>query len=87
MARIQELLAERGRLALSELFEPGLHKSRLVGIFLAALELVRHQRVRAEQTELFGEVWIVPGLDATKPLDISTVDNYEAGGAKQAGGS
>jgi segregation and condensation protein A len=79
MARIQVLLAERGRLALSELFEPGQHKSRLVGIFLAALELVRHQRARAEQSEIFGEVWLIPGAEAAKPLDFSAVDNYEGG--------
>jgi segregation and condensation protein A len=76
MARILALLEERGRLALSELFDMRLHKSRLVGIFLAVLELVRHHCVQAEQNELFGEIWIRPGAETTA-LDISKVDNYE----------
>ena len=42
MRRIHDRLRERGRLAFSELFVPGMHKSALVGIFLATLELVRH---------------------------------------------
>ena len=37
-----------------------MHKSTLVGIFLAVLELVRHHHVRVEQNALFGEIWILP---------------------------
>jgi segregation and condensation protein A len=76
MSRILALLSARGRLSLSELFDVRLHKSALVGMFLAVLELVRHHRVRAEQNELFGEIWILPGTEAA-PLDSSQVDNYE----------
>ena len=61
MSRILARLNERGRLALSELFDVRLHKSVLIGMFLAVLELVRHHRVRAEQNDLFGEIWILPG--------------------------
>jgi segregation and condensation protein A len=78
MSRIHDRLRERGPLAFSELFRPGMHKSALVGIFLAILELVRHYQVRAEQNELFGELWILPG-ESNQPLDISAVDNYEHG--------
>ena len=49
MARIKDQLSEKGRLAFRELFEPGMSKSALVGIFLAILELVRHEHARAEQ--------------------------------------
>jgi segregation and condensation protein A len=77
MARIQELLVQKGQLALSELFQGGMHKSRLVGLFLATLELVRHSRVRAEQNSLFGEIWILPAAELSQPLDITAVDNYE----------
>ena len=76
MSRILARLNECGRLALGELFDVRLHKSALVGMFLAVLELVRHHRVRAEQNELFGEIWILPGTEAA-PLDSSQVDNYE----------
>jgi segregation and condensation protein A len=37
-----------------------MHKSSLVGMFLAILELVRHHGARAEQSDLFGEIWILP---------------------------
>lgn len=79
MARIQALLAERGRVALGELFQPGMHKSSLVGIFLAVLELVRHAGVKAEQNALFGEVWIFPGSGEAAPVDPAAVDNYAHG--------
>jgi segregation and condensation protein A len=77
MTRIIARLQERGRLALSELFDVRLHKSSLIGAFLAVLELVRHQRVWAEQNDLFGEIWLLPGPNTAAPLDPSQVDNYE----------
>jgi segregation and condensation protein A len=77
MARIHERLRARGRLTFSELFQAARHKSTLIGIFLAVLELVRHHGVRAEQNELFGEIWILPGPETSQPLDVSGVDNYE----------
>ena len=54
MTRIRERLATGG-VAFSDLFEPGMHKSALIGMFLAVLELVRHHGVRAEQASLHGE--------------------------------
>jgi len=77
MARIHTRLQQRGHLAFSDLFEPGMHKSTLVGIFLAVLELVRHCHVHVDQNELFGEIWILAGTNATEPLDLSNVDNYD----------
>lgn len=82
MARIHARLLEEGQLALSELFEPTMHKSILVGIFLAILELVRHHQIRVEQNELFGEVWLLPSLTCTEPLDLSNVDTYEGCGSQ-----
>jgi segregation and condensation protein A len=60
MGRIREHLGVRGSVALGDLFEPGMHKSTLVGLVLATLELVRHHHVRAEQSALFGEIVIMP---------------------------
>jgi segregation and condensation protein A len=79
MERIHAQVRQRERLALSELFRPELHKSVLVGMFLAVLELVRHHGIRAEQNTLFGEIWVLPGLDRDGPLDLSRVDTYEHG--------
>jgi segregation and condensation protein A len=77
MARIYDRLQQRGQLAFSQLFERHMHKSTLVGIFLAVLELVRHTQVRVEQNELFGEIWLLPRGEIDRPLDLSDVDNYD----------
>ena len=61
MERIQARLSQAERIALGDLFEGGLHKSTLVGMFLAVLELVRHHSVHAEQSQLFGEIFLVTG--------------------------
>jgi len=63
MQRIQQRLGQRGSMTFSELFQPGMHKSTLVGIFLATLELVRHFHVTVEQYTLFGEIWIHAGKE------------------------
>ena len=77
MQRIYERLHANGQLALGELFDSRLHKSAVIGMFLAVLELVRHHRVRAEQNELFGEIWLLPAPDQTDTPDFSHVDTYE----------
>ena len=77
MTRIHARLCERGSLGFSDLFDASMHKSTLVGIFLAVLELVRHCRVHVEQNELFGEIWLLPSGDSAQPLDLSDVDNYD----------
>ncbi len=56
-----------------------MHKSALIGMFLAILELVRHQQVRADQNQLFGEIWILPGPVPPGELDPTSVDSYEHG--------
>jgi segregation and condensation protein A len=61
MKQIHEVLVREGRVSFSQLFQPGMHKSTLVGMFLAVLELVRHYGVRTEQSALFGEIDLLPG--------------------------
>jgi len=77
MQRIHGKLAADRRVAFSDMFQPGMHKSAIVGVFLAVLELVRHHDVRTEQNDLHGEIWIVPGdgFDPTK--EIVATDDYE----------
>ncbi|MBN2024033.1 MAG: segregation/condensation protein A [Pirellulales bacterium] len=77
MARIHARVVRRGHLSFAALFERGMHKSTLVGIFLAVLELVRHNRLRLEQNEIFGEIWLLPCAGGEAPVDPSQVDNYE----------
>jgi len=77
MSRIHALVLDRGHMSFSGLFEPGMHKSTLIGIFLAVLELVNHEHLRVEQNRLFGEIWLLPRTDRAEPLDLSKVDNYD----------
>src|SRR5216684_558679 len=58
MESILERLAREERLALSALFTPPYLRGRLVGLFLAVLELIKDRRVTGEQQELFGEIWL-----------------------------
>ena len=60
MERIEGLVTGRGKVAFSELFEEAMPRSRLVGMFLAILELVRRHRLAARQDGLFDEIWLEP---------------------------
>jgi segregation and condensation protein A len=78
MRRIDERVRRDGRVAFTAFFESAVHKSTLVGMFLAVLELVRHQHARAAQAELFGEIWLEPGEEPL-PAEVSAVVDYEHG--------
>ena len=56
MERILKLLAGESRLALSKIFTPPHTRGRLLGIFLAALELIKDKKIIAEQLDLFGDI-------------------------------
>ena len=58
MERVETLVTEKGRVAFSELFEDDMPRMRLVGIFLAVLELVRRGRLATRQEQLFDEIWL-----------------------------
>lgn len=77
MQRIHRKVASDQRAAFSEMFEAGMHKSAIVGVFLAILELVRHHNVRTEQGEMHGEIWIVPGEGFDPAREITAADDYE----------
>jgi segregation and condensation protein A len=77
MRRIHAKLATEQRAALSELLEPGMHKSALIGVFLAVLELVRHHCVRTQQNELHGEIWIIPDQGFNPQAEFSALDSYD----------
>lgn len=49
-----------GRVAFSTFFESTNLRSRIVGLFLAILELLRNHAFRAEQPVALGEIWISP---------------------------
>lgn len=60
--QVKGRVIQEGRVAFSSLFDDTTLRSKIVGLFLAVLELLRHHGFRAEQLEDFGEIWIMPGL-------------------------
>jgi len=71
--RIRDRVKREGRVPFSGLFETTSRRSRIVGIFLAVLELLRHHGFRAQQPEAFGEIWILPP-SADSTADASAVN-------------
>ena len=74
MNRIHQRLKAEKRIAFRQLFIPGQHKSTLVGIFLASLELVRHEFANVYQDFNFGEIELAY-RQSSKPLDFAALGN------------
>lgn len=76
--RISERVLKEGRCEFSSFFAGEKLRSRIVGIFLATLELIRHHHYRAEQPESFQEIWILPPLESTSgPVRIECSEQDE----------
>lgn len=58
--RVGAIVRRQERVAFSTLFDDANERSRIIGIFLAILELLRHHHFRADQEQDFGEIWIMP---------------------------
>ncbi len=69
MDQIGERVQREGRVAFTTFFDQETLRSKIVGMFLAILELLRHHSFRAEQPIDFGEIWILPPLDDAVPVD------------------
>jgi segregation and condensation protein A len=70
MHSIHERVSAEDRIELHELFEPGLHKSALVGLFLATLEMIRYHGLVAHQEASEGALWLCKGVAFPKSLEI-----------------
>lgn len=68
-----------GKVAYTTLFDNAAQRSRIIGIFLAILELLRHHSFRAEQSECFGEIWILPPEVITDPNTQSMPEPIASG--------
>ena len=79
MLQIHERLTTLGSTTLADMFTSEMQKSAMIGVFLAILELVRSHYVRAEQSELHGELWVLPGSKFGEALDLSNVEQYDPG--------
>jgi segregation and condensation protein A len=60
MDRIRARVQAEERVTFSSFFQGENERSRIVGVFLAILELIRHHGFRAEQPADYGEIWILP---------------------------
>lgn len=60
--RIKARVLTEQRVAFSSFFAGTNSRSRIVGIFLAILELLRHYKFRAEQPQDYHEIWVLPPL-------------------------
>ncbi len=58
-SRVLERVRQEGRVPLTALFEPPHFRARLIGLFLAVLELVKLRAVWLDQPEPFGEIWVL----------------------------
>jgi segregation and condensation protein A len=65
IVRVEGAVAEQGSVAFSTLFDDGMPRTRIVGIFLAVLELIRRGRLRARQDRIFDEIWLEPARPAS----------------------
>ena len=77
--RISKVVIDRGRCAFSDFFEGEKLRSRIVGIFLAILELVRHHAYRVEQQDAYGEIWVSPPLHGVAgPITLGEEESDES---------
>jgi segregation and condensation protein A len=58
MESIMSRVRQEKRIAFSRLFAHPCLRERLVGLFLALLELIKSSKIIAEQPETFGEIWV-----------------------------
>ena len=75
MQRIRTQLAASPRLAFERLFEGDVSRMQLVGLFLALLELIRHEYVQVEQEGLFGNIWVLAGEPIDRDQGLTVVSN------------
>jgi segregation and condensation protein A len=71
MERIVQLLREHTRLAFAALFTPPHTRGRLLGLFLATLELIKGRQIQAEQPGPFSEIWLSLAPPPPLPLPLS----------------
>lgn len=83
MRRIHRQVLELGRVEYAALFEDNIHRSTMIGMFLATLELVRHRWARCTQDQLFSEIFLEPG-EFPLPESLDAVFEYDSASAHAA---
>lgn len=75
MERIHGLVCDEERVELTTLFQPGMHKSSLVAMFLATLELTRHYGLSTEQKDAGHPLYLLAGDQFKRELDVHKIEN------------
>ncbi|KAA1258482.1 Segregation and condensation protein A [Rubripirellula obstinata] len=75
MKRIHTRLKIDEKVPLFDLVEGGLHKSAVIGWFLATLELTRHHGAAVEEGTA-GDIYVVRTANYSNDLSVNEVDNY-----------
>ncbi len=79
MQRIHAQVTLSQQIELQDMFEPGMHKSTLVALFLATLEMTRYHGLMAVQHEPEGPLWLQKGSDFPAVLEIQEVEMLNDG--------
>ena len=77
MRQIHRRIVKEGRVALSQFFQMGMHKTAIIGMFLSILELVRHHGVDTIQDNVGGDIWVTAGEAFDANIDVSNVEEYD----------
>lgn len=84
MEAIHQEIVQHKRVELQSLFKPGQHKSTLVAMFLATLELTRHHGVEAKQDGCDGPMWLSAGAAFHESLNVVAVENLRTDQIEQS---
>ena len=84
MQQIHRRLKNVERVRLIELIDGGMHKSALIGWFLATLELTRHHGAAVTESE-HGDILVVKTDQYSDSLEVNEVDNYGGQAIQNAG--
>ena len=78
---ICDRLARDGQMMFARIFEGAANRGQLVGLFMALLELVRLQKVRARQQALFGEIIVELNPDPPSLEELAAAGQARDGDA------
>jgi segregation and condensation protein A len=75
MDRIVDVLRQHGRMTLSAIFTPPHTRGRLLGLFLATLELIKGCIICVEQPDTFGDLWLCLAPADVGPMLIGETED------------
>lgn len=84
MKRIHTEVKSGGRKELTDFFKPGMHKSALVGMFLATLELTRHHGLETKQDSALGPLVLGPGPQFKEEIEVAEIDSINSEQVKRS---